>query len=97
MTRPNITSIKVALISALLMGGLMANPARADHNERYIAPLATFVLLNALFRNGHQHHYGYSRHRHGHGHYYSRRGYSQSYGGYSHKSKRIYSRRDHRG
>ncbi len=56
MTRPNITSIKVALISALLMGGLMANPARADHNERYIAPLATFVLLNALFRNGHQHH-----------------------------------------
>lgn len=102
MTTLNSTSLKVAIISAVFLMGLAANPARADHYGNVVAPLATFVFLNSLFRHGHNHHHGYSRPRHGqhqHGHYrgYKRHGHSQSYGGYSHKQKRVYSRRNHRG
>ncbi len=104
MTRSNLTSIKVTFISALLVLGLTLNTARADHYESGIAPIATFIFLNSLFRHNHNH--GYQRHhrdyRHGHshkrhGHSHKRHGHSQSYGGYSHKAKRIHKRRDYRG
>ena len=102
MTRLNSTSLKVAIISAVFLMGLAANPARADHYGNVVAPLATFVFLNSLFRHGHNHRHGYSRQRHGYnqqGYYqgYKRRGHSHSYGGYSHKQKRGYSRRNHGG
>ena len=97
MTRSSATNVKVVLISTLLVLGLTVNPARADHYDNSIAPLATFVFLSSLFRHKHRHHDGYHRHNHGHNYGHKRRSQSQSYGGYSHKAKRSYSRRDHRG
>ena len=107
MTRPNVTRIKVALTSALLVVGLMASPARANHYNRYnysIAPLATFVMLDLLLRNrdrhhdgffkrSPRHHYGYFKRSHGHQHRFHRYGQSLSRDGYSHRPKRIYSKR----
>ena len=97
MTRSNRTNIKVAFISALLVLGLTLNTARADHYESGIAPIATFIFLNSLFRHKHDH--GYNRHNrdHRHGHRQKRHSHSQSYGGYSRKSKRTHNRRDYRG
>ena len=96
MTRPSVTRIKVALTSALLVVGLMASPARANHNNHYnysIAPLATFVMLDLFLRDRHRHRDGYFKRSHGHQHRIHRYGHSLSRDGYSHKSKRFYSKR----
>lgn len=110
MTRPNVSRIKVALTSALLVVGLMANPARANHNNHYnfsIAPLATFVMLDLLLRDRHRHrdgyfkrsprnYYGNFKRSHGHRHQIHRYGQSYSRDGYSHRSNRIYSKRKYK-
>ena len=65
MTKFHSISLKAAIISAVVLMSLAANPVRADHYDNVIAPLATFVFLNSLFRHGHNHHHGYAPHRHG--------------------------------
>jgi hypothetical protein len=96
MTRPNVTRIKVALTSALLVVGLMANPARANHYNYSIAPLATFVMLDLLLRDRHRHHDGYFKRSRGHKHRIHRYGHSYSRDGYSYRSNRIYSKRKYK-
>jgi len=69
-------ALKVSLISALLIMGLAATPARADHNDNLLVPLAGFVLLGSLLRHNHGYGHGYSSHGHGYG--YSKRRYSHN-------------------
>jgi hypothetical protein len=85
----------------------MANPARANHYNYSIAPLATFVMLDLLLRDRHRHHDGYFKRspRHhdgyfkrsrGHKHRIHRYGHSYSRDGYSYRSNRIYSKRKYK-
>ena len=104
MEKRHTNKVKVLLISTLLVVGLAANPARADHehSNNVIAPLAGLLVLGALLSHNHYYykrsgrHYGHYGHRQGHhqghrAHSYSTEGYGRkSKRGYGHKSKRIY-------
>ena len=96
-------ALKVSLISALLIMGLVAKPVQADHNDNLLVPLAGFVLLGSLLHHnhGHGHGHGYSKRRYGYnghnggyahnghgGHQYHRRARSQSHEGYKRRPKR---------
>ena len=77
-------ALKVSLISALLIMGLLAKPVQADHNDNLLVPLAGFVLLGSLLNHNHGH--GYSNHHHGHQYGYSKRRYGHNghNGNYAH-------------
>ncbi len=100
MEKQHGNKIKVLLVSALLVVGLMSGTARADHehSDNLIAPLAGLLVLGALLNHNHNYykrsgrHYGHYGHRQGHrAQSYSTEGYGrQSKRGYGHKSKRIY-------
>lgn len=93
--------LKVFLISALLVSGLVAGPVQAHQIDNVLAPLAAFVVLGSLLRHNHGHeyyykrrpgHYGHNRGYNGHyGHQHSHRARSYSYEGYNRKPRR-YSR-----
>ncbi len=98
MIRQHFNKMSISLLCALLVLGLVVQPAQADHYDDVIVPLAAGIVLGSFFYHGHRHHYQYSKYRHGHsgnyGHHYSRRAYSTSHGGYSRKShSRGYSRK----
>ena len=92
--------IYISLLSALLLMGLVVNPARAEHTEHtnntgnVIVPIAVGVVLGSMLYHGHGHHYQYSKRHYGHysghrRHGYHQRGYSRhGYGRsrYGHKS-----------
>jgi hypothetical protein len=89
MNRRHTSKISISLLSALLLTGLVANPARADHSEHsdntnnannVLVPIAVGVVLGSMLYHGHGHHYQYSQHRYGH--YSPDRRYSQGYHGY---------------
>jgi len=90
--------LKVLLISALLVSGLVAGPVQAHQIDNVLAPLAAFVVLGSLLRHNHGHEYYYKRraghygHNHGYkGHYGHQHGHqarSYSYEGYNRKSSR---------
>ena len=97
MEKRHTNKIKVLLISTLLVVGLAANPARADHerSNNVIAPLAGLLILGALLKNNDYYYkrsrryYGHSEnHGHRHGHQARARSYSSE--GYGRKSKRKY-------
>jgi len=99
MEKRHTNKVKVLLISTLLVVGLAANPARADHEHRdnVIAPLAGLLVLGALLSHNHYYYkrskryYGHYDHRgHRHGHKARARSYSSE--GYGRKSKRNYRR-----
>ena len=104
MEKQHGNKIKVLLVSALLVVGLMSGTARADHDhsDNLIAPLAGLLVLGALLNHNHNYykrsrrHYGHYGHNHGHRYGHRARSYStEGYGrkskrGYGHKSKRIY-------
>ena len=80
MEKRHTNKIKVLLISTLLVVGLAANPARADHehSDNVIAPLAGLLILGALLKNNH---YYYKRSRRYYGHYENRgHGYGHGQG-----------------
>jgi len=79
-------ALKVSLILALLIMGLVAKPVQADHNDNLLVPLAGFVLLGSLLRHNHGHGHGYSNHHYGHQYGYSKRRYGHHghKGGYAH-------------
>lgn len=91
-----ISKLKISLVSSVLILGLAASPAQADHYRHVIAPLATVAALTYLFNHGHHQSsykrksyrsYGYNHNGH-HGYRkHSRRKHSHSSGGYSHNSK----------
>ena len=94
-------AVKVSLISALLIMGLVAKPVQADHNDNLLVPLAGFVLLGSLLRHNHGHGHGHSKRRYGHNgqngnyahnghgaHQNHRKARSHSYEGYKRRSKR---------
>ena len=95
-----ISKLRITLVSTLLVLGLAASPAQADHYRHVIAPLATVAALAYLFDHGrHQttykkksyHGYGNQHYGHQNGHQqYKRRKHSHSSGGYSRKSKNHY-------
>jgi hypothetical protein len=71
--------IKALLISTLLVIGLVANPARADHEHSdndLIAPLAGILVLGALLN--HNHNYNHKRSKRYYGHY-GNHGYRQGH------------------
>jgi len=89
--------LKVSLISALLVVGLAAGPAQADHDHHggnVIAPLATLLVLGSLLHHNHGYGYKYSRRNYGHsghyGHRHNHRARSYSYEGYNRKSRHAY-------
>jgi hypothetical protein len=99
MEKRHGNKIKVFLISTLLAVGLVANPARADHehpNNNLIAPLAGLLVLGALLRHNDysykrsKRYYGHNGHHHNHGYNHKYRTRSYSSEGYGRKSKRIY-------
>jgi len=79
-------ALKVSLISALLIMGLVAKPVQADHNDNLLVPLAGFVLLGSLLKHNHGHGHGYSNHHYGHQYGYSKRrnGHHGHKGSYAH-------------
>ena len=99
MEKQHGNKIKVLLVSALLVVGLMSGSARADHehSNNVIAPLAGLLVLGALFSHNHNYHkrskryYGHKGH---YGHYghsgrnHGHRARSYSSEGYGRKSKR---------
>ena len=89
--------LKVSLISALLVVGLAAGSARADHDHQsgnVIAPLATLLVLGSLLHHNHGYEYKYSKRYYGHsghhGHRHNHRTRSYSYEGYKRKSRHAY-------
>ena len=100
MEKQTSNKIRVLLVSALLVVGLMSGTARADHehSDNLIAPLAGFLILGALLNNNH-HYYRSNRHYGHYGHRARNHGYrARNYGhrarnysseGYSRRSKRI--------
>lgn len=76
-----VSKIRLAAAAGLLTAALASTPASANHGHNYIAPLAAFITLNALFHHQHRHH-GHRHHRH-HGHHRPHyRKHSHSHGGY---------------
>jgi hypothetical protein len=78
MNRRHTNKISISLLSALLLTGLVANPAQADHSEHVdsadstsnannvLVPIAVGVVLGSMLYHGHGHHYQYSKRRYGH-------------------------------
>ena len=78
MNRRHTNKISISLLSALLLTGLVANPAQADHSEHadsadstsnannVLVPIAVGVVLGSMIYHGHGHHYQYSKRRYGH-------------------------------
>ncbi|MCZ6724175.1 MAG: hypothetical protein O6938_09625 [Gammaproteobacteria bacterium] len=101
MIRQHFNKMSISLLSALLVLGLVVQPAQADHYDDVIVPLAAGIVLGSIFYHGHRHHHQYSKQRHGyyghsghHGYQNRRRAYSTGHGGYSRKShSRGYSRK----
>lgn len=96
-SKGKVSKFKISLVSTLLILGLAASPAQANHYRHVIAPLATVAALAYLFDHGHhsttykrKSRLGYGNHNHGyhHGQQHNRRKHSHSSGGYSHKPKR---------
>ncbi len=82
-------SLKVSLLSALILAGSFATTAQADHEHSSILPyVAAGVFASLLFNNTHTYRYekkrynGYNNHGGSHGSYnkkYRRYNHSQSY------------------
>ena len=97
VSKGKLSKLKISLVSTLLVLGLAASPAQANHYRHVIAPLATVAALAYFFDHGNHHysykrrsHHGYGNHNYGHQHgrhQHNRRKHSHSSGGYSHKSK----------
>ena len=97
------TSLKVSLLSALILASSVATTAQADHEHSSILPyVAAGIFASLLYNNTHTYryekkrYYGYNNHGSSHGSYKKHRrhnhshGYKQSYsnGGYQYKAKR---------
>lgn len=95
IVKNRISKLKISIASTLLILGLAASPAQADHYRHIIAPLATVAALAYLFNHGDSHttykrksyrSYGYNNNGSHHGQRnYSHRKHSYSSGGYSHR------------
>ena len=85
MSNKGVKKIRLMAAAGLVTAALVSAPASAHHGgHNYVAPLAAFIALNALF---HHHHYRYHHHRHyGHRHHRHHRPHhrkhSHSHGGY---------------
>ncbi|MFT5656749.1 MAG: hypothetical protein ACI9KN_000018 [Gammaproteobacteria bacterium] len=101
MNKPRPFKLKAALISSLLVLGLTAGTAQANHLHQIVAPLATVAALTYIFGHNNHHYstrtrttrYSYGQHQGGGHHSYQRhnkRKHSHSSGGYSHNSKHHY-------
>lgn len=103
MEKQHGNKIKVLLVSALLVVGLMSGPVRADHehSDNVIAPLAGLLILGALLNHNHNYYKGsrryYGHNGHRHGHHQGHRAHSYSTEGYGRKSKRGYGHKSNRG
>ena len=77
-----VNKIRLMAASGLLVAAIVSTPASAHGGHNYVAPLAAFITLNALFHHHHHRHH-YHRHHGHHGHHrpYKRR-HSHSHGGY---------------
>ena len=82
MSNKGVSKIGLLAATGLVTAALIAAPAKADHGHNYIAPLAAFITLNALFN--HQHYHRHHHRHYGHqGHYRPhKRRHSHSHGGY---------------
>jgi len=97
MVKQGVNKVRVMAASSLVVLALASAPANANHGHNYVAPLAAFIALNALFHHnhyrghgsGHRQRYGHG-YGHGHGHGYGHRKHrrhSHSHGGY-HKPRK---------
>ncbi len=92
------TSLKVSLVSALILTGSLTGTARADHDHSILPYVVFGVFASMLHHDSHgSYNYRYKtkrrhiRHGHGHGHgghYASNYRHSHSQGGYHYKKKR---------
>ena len=86
--------IKGGLIALTLSLATLSGQASA-HNNRWVAPLVTYVLVDSLFNHGHHHKYKKLRKRRHFGSYsrshsygYKKRRHNHSSGHYSYKRKK---------
>ena len=75
MVKQGVNKIRLVATAGLVMFALASNPAKANHDHNYVAPLAAFIAFSALIHHDHKRHYG------GHSH----QGHKRHYGGHSHQ------------
>ena len=76
---------KLGIITAagMVALALTSTPARANHGDDLLLPLAAFVAIGALAHQHHSHyHYQYRSYGHYRPHYYPPVRHSHSHGGY---------------
>lgn len=82
MSNKGVTKIRLLAATGLVTAALVSAPANAHQEHNYIAPLAAFITLNALFHHQHYRRHHYRHHGH-HGHHQPHyRKHSHSHGGY---------------